>query len=110
MNASLNPLSDSNGAQRRVEGAIRSTQQAAHQAVDHLAGGAERLAASTDRLAHRGADALRDSADQLRERARHAADGAIVQIRAQPLKSVLIAGAVGAALAVLFNLMGRTRS
>lgn len=103
MNASVNTLTNPNTtAPGRVEGVIRSTQQAAHQAVDHLADGAERLAANTDRLAHRGAD-------QLRERARHAADGTIVHIRSQPLKSVLIAGAFGAALGALFTLLGRSR-
>ncbi len=102
MNASVNTLTESNTSPRRVEGVIRSTQQAAHQAVDQLADGAERLAVNTDRLAHR-------SAEELRERARHAADGTIVHIRSQPLKSVLIAGAFGAALGVLFTLLGRSR-
>jgi ElaB/YqjD/DUF883 family membrane-anchored ribosome-binding protein len=110
MNASVDTLAEQANPQRRVEGAIRSTQQAAHQAVDQLADGAERLAANTDRLAHRSADKLRDRADQLRERARHTADGAIVQIRQRPLKAVLIAGAVGAALGMLFTLFGRTRA
>jgi len=95
--------------QRRVEGVIRSTQQAAHQAVDQLADGAERLAANTDRLAQRSADALHDGADQLRTSARRAADHTLVHVREQPLQSVLIAGAIGAALGALFMLLGRQR-
>jgi ElaB/YqjD/DUF883 family membrane-anchored ribosome-binding protein len=94
---------------RRVDEAIRTSQEAAHHAVDRLADGAERLAANTDRLAQRSAAALRDSSVHLRERARHAADSTIVHIRQEPLKAVLIAGAVGAALAMLFSLMGRSR-
>ena len=96
-------------AHPRVEGVIRSTQLAAHQAVDHLADGAEHLAAHTDRLAQRGAGALRDGAEQLRERARHAADSTLVHIRQEPLKAVLVAGAVGALLGVLFSVLGRSR-
>ena len=96
-------------AQRRVEGAIRSTQQAAHSAVDHLADGADRLASRADRMAQRGGEALREHADHLRERARHVADGTIVHIREEPLKAVLIAGALGAVLGALFTLLGRAR-
>lgn len=94
---------------RRVEGVIRSTQQAAHQAVDQLADGAERLAANTDRLAQRSADAVLDGANHLRERARHATDHTLVHIREQPLRSVLVAGAIGAALGALLMLLGRPR-
>jgi ElaB/YqjD/DUF883 family membrane-anchored ribosome-binding protein len=94
---------------RRVDEAIRSGQQAAHHAVDRLADGAERLAANTDRLAQRGAEALRESSLHLRERARHATDSTIVHIRQEPLKAVLIAGAVGAVLGVLLSVLGRTR-
>lgn len=110
MNAPGNPLAvqaDTNP--RRVDEAIRGSQQAAHQAVDRLADGAERLAANTERLAQRSAEALRESSLHLRERARHAADSTIVHIRQEPLKAVLIAGAIGAVLGVLLSLTGRSR-
>lgn len=110
MNAPDNSLAtQADTSQRRVDEAIRSSQQAAHHAVDRLADGAERLAANTDRLAQRSAEALRESSLHLRERARHAADSTIVHIRQEPMKAVLIAGAVGAALGLLFSLMGRSR-
>lgn len=110
MNAPANHLAaQADIAHRRVEEAIRTGQQAAHQAVDRLADGAERLSANTDRLAQRSAEALRESSLHLRERARHAADSTIVHIRQEPLKAVLIAGAVGAALGLLLSLMGRSR-
>jgi ElaB/YqjD/DUF883 family membrane-anchored ribosome-binding protein len=110
MNAPANNLAtQATTSHRRVDEVIRHGQEAAHQAVDRLADGAERLAANTDRLAQRSADALRESSVHLRERARHAADSTIVQIRQEPLKAVLIAGAVGALLGVLFSVMGRSR-
>jgi ElaB/YqjD/DUF883 family membrane-anchored ribosome-binding protein len=110
MNAAASHLStQTDTSHRRVDEVIRSGQQAAHHAVDRLADGAERLAANTDRLAQRSAEALRESSLQLRERARHATDSTIVHIRQEPLKAVLIAGAVGAALGLLFSLMGRSR-
>ncbi|MBX3645825.1 MAG: hypothetical protein KF720_22435 [Rubrivivax sp.] len=107
----MNTLADTLGqrSNRGVEGMIRSTQGAAHQAVDHLADGAEHLATHADRLAQRSAAALRDHTEHLRERARHAADNTIVHIRQEPLKSVLIAGAIGAAIGALFTLLGRSR-
>ncbi len=110
MNAPANQLAaQADISHPRVDEAIRGSQQAAHHAVDRLADGAERLAANTDRLAHRSAEALRESSLHLRKRARHAADNAIVHIRQEPLKAVLIAGAVGAALGLLLSLMGRSR-
>ena len=96
-------------SQRRVDEAIRTGQQAAHSAVDRLSDGAERLASNTNRLAQRSADALRESSQHVRERARHAADSTIVHIRQEPMKAVLIAGAIGAALGLLVSLMGRSR-
>jgi ElaB/YqjD/DUF883 family membrane-anchored ribosome-binding protein len=102
MNAAANHLAtQATSSHRRVDEVIRNGQEAAHQAVDRLADGAERLAANTDRLAQRSV--------HLRERARHAADSTIVQIRQEPLKAVLIAGAVGALLGALFSVMGRSR-
>ena len=109
MNTSGNPLAaQADTGHRRVDEAIRSSQQAAHHAVDRLTDGAERLAANTERLTQRSAEALRQSSLHLRERARHAADSTIVHIRQEPMKSVLIAGFVGAALGVLLSLLGRS--
>ena len=110
MNTPGNPLAaQANTTHRRVDEAIRTGKDAGHHAVDRLADGAERLAANTDRLAQRGAEALHVSSAHLRERARHAADSTIVHIRQEPLKAVLIAGAVGAVLGLLFSMSGRSR-
>ena len=88
----------------RYDGKIRTGQQAAHRAVDRFADHAGRLAGSAEQLAHRGADALRERGQQVRESARHMTDTTIVHIREQPLKSVLLAAALGAALGYLLSL------
>ena len=67
------------------------------------------LAERADRLARRGIEMWHDGSQRLREQARHAADSTIVHIRHDPLKSVLIAGAIGAALGWLLSSLGRER-
>jgi ElaB/YqjD/DUF883 family membrane-anchored ribosome-binding protein len=49
-----------------------------------------------------------DTAYQLRVKARHASDDAVSYIRHEPVKSMLIAAAVGAALAALASLASRS--
>lgn len=60
-------------------------------------------------LAHRGADAVRDSSRQLREKATHASDVTVNYIKDEPVKSILIAAATGAALMGIVSMMGRSR-
>ncbi len=101
--------------------AIRSTQRVAHQALDGVAGSArdmraaaapllDRAADQASTLAHRGLDAVLEGSHQLRDKARHAGDSTIGYIRDEPLKSVLIAAATGAALMALIALMSRSRA
>ena len=99
----------------RAEQAIRSTQQAATNALDQLAGAVqtahdkavpkiERLGERAEELARHGIDAARQRSARLREAAHHTQDRTVGYIRAQPVKSVLIAAAIGA---VLFGLLSR---
>ena len=67
------------------------------------------LAARTQGLARRGADLWREGSHRLREQARHAADSTLVHIRHEPLKAVLIAGAIGAVLGWLLSSGSRGR-
>jgi len=94
---------------------IRATQRAANSALDGLAHGAQglrdravpaldRVAESGSDLAHRGVQALHDGSRQLRDSARRASDRTVGYVRQEPVKSVLIAVAVGAVVALL---MGR---
>ena len=102
-----------------ADDAIKSTQRVANEALDGLAGGVESLRhrvtpllndvgeqAST--MAHRSMIALRESTQQLRDRAVRASDSTVAYIKDEPVKSVLIAAAAGAALVALVSLMGRS--
>jgi ElaB/YqjD/DUF883 family membrane-anchored ribosome-binding protein len=70
----------------------------------------DRAAAQADALAQRGLEAVRDGSQRLRDTARQASDGTVHYIQAEPLKSVLIAAATGAALMALISLVSRSRN
>jgi len=100
--------------------AIRSTQRAANQALDGLAGSVQDLrqqaAPLLDRateqagvLARRGADAVREGSRHVRDQALRASDGTLHYVREEPVKSMLIAAAIGAALMALLSGWGGSR-
>jgi ElaB/YqjD/DUF883 family membrane-anchored ribosome-binding protein len=101
-----------------ADNAIKSTQRVANEALDSLAGGVEdlrhqaapmlnRVGEQATTLAHRGANAVRERSQQLRNGAVRASDSTVAYIKDEPVKSVLIAAATGAALMVLVSLFGR---
>lgn len=99
-----------------TEHAIRSTQHLAQQGLDGLGtaraqtGAAlQQLAHDTSALTHRGMEALRDGGQQLREKSSHARQATAEYIQHEPIKSVLIAAAVGAGLMGLLTLLSRHR-
>ena len=65
------------------------------------------LASESDALLHRGLDKVRDASGQLRDKSLHARDTAITYIQHEPMKSVLMAAAVGAGLMALVALFSR---
>ncbi|MEO7854684.1 MAG: hypothetical protein ABIR94_20910 [Rubrivivax sp.] len=78
--------------------------------LDHLR---ERAAPAFDRasehvsdLAQRGGRYVRDSSRQLRAGAEHAGDNTALYIREAPFKSILIAAAAGAVIALLAGWLG----
>ena len=102
-----------------VDGAIHSSQQIAHQTLDHLADRVDsarlratpvfdRLAHRADVLKYRGVTALRDGSDRLRYQAVRATDSTMGYIRKKPVKSVLIAAAAGAVIVALLAAFGRS--
>lgn len=101
-----------------AESAIRSTQRLAHQGLDRVADGLDearsqtgaalnKLVHDTETLTHRGMEAVREGSHQLREKSLHVRDATTSYIQHEPLKSVLIAAAVGAALMGLVALFSR---
>ncbi len=114
-----NALTDQ--AAQSADHAIKSTQQLANGAFDSLSGTVKdirdqaapmvnRATEKASELATRSADAVRESSRQLRERATQASDATVNYIKDEPVKSILIAAATGAALMGLVSLMGRSRS
>ena len=70
--------------------------------VGHLA---EDAAASVQDLTNRSIERAREMSSQLRDRAYNAGSSTIGYVREQPLKTVLVAVAAGAAIAVLVRLL-----
>lgn len=113
------PLSDSVGrladqAAMGTDNAIRSTQRVANDTLDRLSGAVQRTpahvrdtAATAEELALRGAAVLREQSHHLREQALVASERARETIYADPLKSVVIAAALGAGLTALWMWLSR---
>jgi ElaB/YqjD/DUF883 family membrane-anchored ribosome-binding protein len=78
--------------------ALESSQRLAHDALDRVSSGAHDIAHQTQALALR-------SSRQLRAQAARVSDGTIGYIKDEPVKSVLIAAAAGAALVCLTRLV-----
>ncbi|MCA0174742.1 MAG: hypothetical protein LCH73_00380 [Proteobacteria bacterium] len=63
-----------------------------------------------EELARDGIHRAREFGHDVRERAHRAGDSTVTYIRDEPVKSVLIAAAVGAAIATVASLLARSRS
>lgn len=113
------PLAESVGrvaeqAALGTDHAIRSTQRLANDTLERLSGGVQRapaavrgMAASAEELALRSAEALRDRSHELRYQAAMASQQARQRIQHDPLKSVVLAAAIGAGLTALWMWLGR---
>jgi ElaB/YqjD/DUF883 family membrane-anchored ribosome-binding protein len=123
---SIYPTADKSGnlieqASHSADQAIRATQQAANGAVESVAGSLQdlrhqaapalaRASEQVSAMAHRGIESVRETSHQLRAKAEHASETTVRYIKDEPVKSVLIAAATGAALMALISLMTRARS
>jgi ElaB/YqjD/DUF883 family membrane-anchored ribosome-binding protein len=113
-----NSLADS--VAQSADLAIKSTQRVANETLDTLAGTVQdmrhqaapllnRATEQAGALAKHGMDAVRESSQQLRYKARRASESTVKYIKDEPVKSMLIAAATGAALMALVSLMSRSR-
>ena len=107
-------------ATRSADSALRATQRATNDALegvssrlhdvrDHTSQTIDRFASEAESLARRGLEAVRDNATYLRERAAGVSASTVGYIKDEPMKSILIAAATGAALMALVSLLGRSR-
>lgn len=101
-------------AAQSVDSAIRSAQRASNQALDsmsdsvrHSASMLHDTADSVQEMARRSAEAVRERSLQMREQALAASEHARGYIREEPMKSVVVAAALGAGLAALWMWMAR---
>jgi ElaB/YqjD/DUF883 family membrane-anchored ribosome-binding protein len=124
MIATNKPFSQSNNladqAAGNADSTIKSTQRVANEALSSLSDKVQdvrdqaapvinRVAAKAEELARRSADAMRDTSQQVKERAYRASDATVGYIKDEPVKSILIAAAAGAALMALVSLLSRDR-
>ena len=108
-------------AANTAQGAIRSTQRSADQALDRLSEKVDdvrgqagpllnKVTSQAEAAARRGMEAVRDTSQQLRERAVHAQDMTVAYVKDEPIKAMLIAAATGAVLMGLISMLaGRSR-
>jgi ElaB/YqjD/DUF883 family membrane-anchored ribosome-binding protein len=117
------PLEQSNRfvdeAAASADHAIKATQRVTNDALNSLSGSVQdmrsqatpllnRSGEQIGALAQRGMDAVRDTSQQLRDKALHASDATVSYIKDEPVKSMLIAAAAGAALMALIGLLARS--
>ncbi|URI09184.1 hypothetical protein MW290_26835 [Aquincola tertiaricarbonis] len=106
-------------AAKSADSAIRSTQRLANESLDQLSDkihelrdtavpAINRLASEAETLARRGLDTVRERSAQIRERAVRVSDNTVGYIKDEPVKSMLIAAATGAALMALVSLLSRS--
>jgi ElaB/YqjD/DUF883 family membrane-anchored ribosome-binding protein len=100
--------------------AIRATQDVANSTLNRMNDGVEsarnrvspvvdRWSAQAETAMQRSIEAMRDTTNQLRDQATRVSDATAVRVREEPLKSILLAAAAGAALMALVNLFSHAR-
>ncbi len=102
----------SNQASSVVDSAVAATNKAANKvesavesARDQVQPTVARLAAQAEAAAKRSLDAVRDGASSVREHAHSVGDATVRYVRDEPVKSILIAAAAGAALMALLSVI-----
>ncbi|HEU4457574.1 MAG TPA: hypothetical protein VFR90_00450 [Methylibium sp.] len=101
--ATSTTTSNGRSLQGSIESLADSAEQAVHSLRERVEPSASRWATQAEDLAHRGINAARQSSEQLRERALAASDRSLQYVKAEPVKSVLIAAAAGALLMAVLS-------
>lgn len=101
--------------------AAPAVENLANQALDSVQAGVDdlrktapaalsRAAAQVEELTRRSLDRARETGAQVKEQVARVGDRSVDYIRDEPVKSVLIAAAAGAAAAVLIGMLARSHS
>lgn len=108
-------------AAAKTDGVIQSTRNVANSALDSLQSGVDNLrhaapaalsraAAQVEDLTRRSLERARDASSQVKQQVAQVGDKSVNWIRDEPVKSVLIAAAAGAAMAALISWLARSRT
>jgi ElaB/YqjD/DUF883 family membrane-anchored ribosome-binding protein len=107
-------------AAQSADDAIKSTQRATNEALDRLTATVQdmrhqavpmldRASEQVSAFAQRGVDSVRETSQNLRDRALRASETTSNYVKDEPVKSLLIAAATGAALMALVGMISRSR-
>lgn len=81
-----------------------------HDLITQTSKAADQALKATQSLANDALENVLNTSHQLRLKAGHASDSAVSYVKNEPVKSILIAAAAGAALMALISLLGSSRS
>lgn len=87
-----------------------NTPDAATKLIDQTSQAADQAIKATQHLASDAMNRIMDTTHQLRVKADHASENTVNYIKHEPIKSILIAAATGAALMALISLLSGSRS
>lgn len=96
-------------ARKVADGALDSLQEKASHLAAVAPGTLSRVAAQVDELTRRGVERARAATETAKDQAARAGDRTVTYIRDEPVRSVLVAAAAGAAIAMLIGMVSRTR-
>ena len=117
--STANDLADQ--AASKADLALKSTRRVANDALDSMESGVDslretvpaafsRAAAQVEEITRRGLDRAKEASMGMRDQVYRAGDRTVGHIKDEPVKSVLIAAATGAAVALLVGWAMRSRS
>lgn len=96
-------------ARKAADGALDTLQDKASHLAAVAPGTLSRVAAQVDELTRRGIERAKTATDTAKDQAARAGDRTVTYIRDEPVRSVLVAAAAGAAIAMLIGIVSRTR-
>ena len=97
-------------ARRAADGALDALRDKVDALHDLIPGAFGRAAARVDDLTRRSIDRARQTSLDVRDRVGHGRDMTVAYVKDEPMKSILIAAAAGAALAMLAGVLSRSRA